>query len=110
MKPYQILIALLVASLTIWWLCQDEDPSAWEAFQAFQCRDCGGPAVVNPKSVDQWACPSCGYQTRDLWEHFAPDDTASPTDLRVAGCLVIPAEFTGQTPAEAWSVDRARHW
>lgn len=96
----------LAAAVAIWWLCRPPDVSEWPRYQAFCCRECGGPIAVNPDDPDEWACPHCNLRTRDLVSYFEPSSTASVSACLRAGRYTAAAG----TPAAAWSRDRHDKW
>ena len=102
MKRWSFLLGalLITAGLMYWASAKPVDLAGWPQYEAFRCRDCGGPASINPECIEQWGCARCGYSTYRVRHHFRLalwfdfDSESELADAQLAAGMVgSPADF-----------------
>jgi len=96
----------------IWWLCRPPDVTTWPRYEAFRCRECGGPVSVCPSDVQYWGCSECRRVAREgqLDRYFRqsvradfPSKAAFDRAHRQAGLFAARCEDWEHTPASVWA-------
>lgn len=116
----QTLIAMLVvavlAGVAVAWLNRGTDPKTWPRCVYFRCRECAGPASVDPSQPERWACLKCERTTCQLVRYFRITRPHEQTAAELANAsvrvgIIAPEGSDGSdTLIGIYRRSRGRHW